>query len=82
MRSTSSGHCYRSMDTFPAMLGPYCKSCESCDFANKPKDLLFQNWIVIDISSDFAVRFFLQVETFYTAYLYLHSVSDICFSCF
>ena len=80
VRSTSSGHCCRSLDTFPAMLGPYRKSCESCYFDNKPKNLLFQNWIVIDISSAFAARFFLQVETFYTENLYLHSVSDICFS--
>ena len=39
-------HCFSSMDSFETTLGPYFKSCESCEYGNKPIDLPFLGWSV------------------------------------
>ena len=54
------------------MLGPYFKSCEGCDYDNKPIDLPFQNWKLVEFSSLFAGRSFCCNKSIYlVCYIYI-----------
>ena len=68
------------MITFAAMLVPYFKTFESCDYGNKRIDLLFQIRNVIKFSSPFAACFLCFKKKLYPAKFYLPLVNDISFS--
>ena len=72
-------HCYFSMGTFAAMLGPYFKFCEVCDCGNKPKDLPFQS-CQSDVFIFLCCQFLLLQEIFYVAFLYLVMMFFSCLS--
>ena len=74
------GHCSSSMDSFAAMMGPYFKSCEGCDYGNKPTDLSFQSRNVVEFSSPCAARSVCTGETFLHCILNLYHVIEISFS--
>ena len=70
MSLTSSWPCSSSMGAFAATLVANFKSCEGCDYVNKPKDLPFQSRTVIEFSSSFAARFF-ALRNLFTLYIYI-----------
>ena len=63
------------MGIFAAMLVPSKKSCEGCDYGNKPINLLFQSRKVIEIHLALLVVLFALKKSFYIKYLYLHLVT-------
>ena len=65
------------MGTFTAILVPYFKPCEGCDYGNKTLHLPFQSRNVVKFSSPFAVRFFCFKKSFYIVNLYLHLISVV-----
>ena len=63
------------MVSLAAMFNPYFKSFEGSDYCNKPVDLPFQSWNVIEFSSPLL----LAPLAFYIAFIYLNLVSDVSF---
>ena len=69
------------MGTSAAMLVPYFKPREGCDYDNKPIDVPFQSRNVIQFHLPLLLGLFALKKSFYIIYLYLHLVSEISFSC-
>ena len=70
------------MGTFAVMLGPNLKSREGCDYGNKPIDLPFQIWHVVEFSTLFAARPVPSKKSSYVAYYIYNLFFEISFSDF
>ena len=66
------------MGTFAAMLGPYHKSCESCDYGNIPIDLPFQIWYAVEFSSPILLLVPFALSNLFT--LHIISISGFLIS--
>ena len=77
------GHCSFSMNSFSAMLGPYFKSCEGCDYGNKTN--VFANpvseyrRVFISVCCSFRLLWEIFVHCILNQYLVMRSILLRCF---
>ena len=68
------------MGTFAVMLGPNLKSREGCDYGNKPIDLPFQIWHVVEFPTPSAACPLPSKKSSYVAYYVYLLFFEISFS--